>query len=179
MDDKQLVELCKNGNKDALRQIYDKYKNDLLILSISLLNNPSYAEDVVHDIFTRFIGGIEQFRLIGSLKGYLLTCAANYARNINKAKYQQDVEYNPAETVESNSGEPMKSIVCNEQLLMLSNAMAQIPYDQREVIILHFQAGMTLEQIAQQQEISVNTIKSRYRYGIEKLRFLLDGEAER
>jgi RNA polymerase sigma factor (sigma-70 family) len=179
MDDKQLIKLCKDGNNDALRQIYDKYKNDLLILSMALLNNSSNAEDVVHDVFTRFIRDIEQFQLTGSLKSYLLTCAANYARNINKAKYQQGIEYNPSEMVASTFGEPIKSIVCNEQLLMLSNAMAQLPYDQREVIILHFQAGMTLEQIAQQQEISVNTIKSRYRYGIEKLRFILDSEAER
>ncbi|MFC1780660.1 RNA polymerase sigma factor [Planctomycetota bacterium] len=179
MQDEQLVIRCKNGNKDALRQIYEKYKNDLLILSIALLNNIGCAEDVVHDVFTRFIRDIERFELTGSLRSYLLTCAANCARNINKAKHQQGVEITPAEPVEKDSAEPVNSIVCNEQLHQLINAMTQLPYDQREAIILHFQAGMTFEKIAEQQEISVNTIKSRYRYGIEKLRSILGEKAKK
>jgi RNA polymerase sigma-70 factor (ECF subfamily) len=56
--------------------------------------------------------------------------------------------------------------------------MAQLPYDQREVIMLHFQAGLTFQAIAQQHGISVNTIKSRYKYGIEKLRTILGSEAK-
>ncbi|MBN2591819.1 MAG: sigma-70 family RNA polymerase sigma factor, partial [Sedimentisphaerales bacterium] len=66
--------------------------------------------------------------------------------------------------------------VCNEQLQQLNAAMSQLPFDQREVIMLHFQAGLTFQQIAQEQGISVNTIKSRYKYGIDKLRTILDGE---
>lgn len=179
MDDKQLVKQCRSGNKDALRQIYDKYRNDLLILSIALLNNTGHAEDVVHDVFTRFIRNIERFELTGSLRSYLLTCAANRARNINKEKYRQGVEFDPVEAADAYSAESENSIVCNEQLQQLNNAMAQLPYDQREVIILHFQAEMTFETIAQQLKISVNTVKSRYRYGIERLRLIFNEKVKK
>jgi RNA polymerase sigma-70 factor (ECF subfamily) len=52
--------------------------------------------------------------------------------------------------------------------------MAQLPYDQRETIMLHHQAAMTFKTIAESQGISVNTAKSRYRYGLDKLRLILD-----
>jgi RNA polymerase sigma factor (sigma-70 family) len=176
MEDKQLVKQCKRGSKDALKRIYEKYKDYLLILAVGLVNNSSIAEDVVHDVFTSFVRDIKNFKLTGSLKGYLGTCVANRARNINKAKHNKSIEDTLVEPEAANSNEPASTIVCNEQLYQLNDAMAQLPYDQREVIMLHFQANMTFQAIAQEQGISVNTIKSRYKYGIEKLRTILDGE---
>ena len=176
MEDKLLVLRCKRGSKDALGRIYEKYKSDLLILAMALLNNTSAAEDVVHDVFLSFVQMIEKFRLTGSLKGYLLTCVANRARNTNKAKHQKTVGPEPPEPVDS-SDDPPQSIMCNEQLQQLGDAMAQLPYDQREAIMLHFQAAMTFKRIAGSLGISVNTVKSRYRYGIDKLRLILDEEA--
>jgi RNA polymerase sigma-70 factor (ECF subfamily) len=179
MEDKLLVIRCKRGSTDALRRIYEKYKSDLLILAIALLNNTSMAEDVVHDVFLSFLQTIEKFRLTGSLRGYLLTCVANHARNVNKARHQHRVEWDPQEPVGSGSVSPDQSILCNEQLQQLSGAMAQLPYDQREVIMLHFQAAMTFSGIGDSLGISVNTVKSRYRYGMEKLRLILDNEAQK
>lgn len=69
-------------------------------------------------------------------------------------------------------------MVCNEQLKQLSDAMAQLPFDQREVIMLHFQAGMTFKAVARSLGISVNTAKSRYRYGMDKLRLFFENEVK-
>lgn len=179
MEDKLLVLRCKRGNQDALGRIYEKYKSDALILAIALLNNTSAAEDVVHDVFLAFVQSIEKFRLTGSLKSYLLTCVANRARNANKAIHRHGVESNPAEPVSLDSDEPSQPIMCNEQLQQLGDAMAQLPYDQRETIMLHFQAAMTFRTIAKSLGISVNTVKSRHRYGLDKLRVILDNEAEK
>jgi len=180
MEDKFLVLKCKRGSRDALACIYQKYKTDLLILAIALLNETSAAEDVVHDVFVSFVQAVEKFRLTGSLKGYLLTCVANRARNTNKAKQrQQNVVPNPAVPACSCANGPSRSIICNEQLQQLSDAMAHLPYDQREAIMLHFQAGMTFKTIAKSLGISVNTAKSRYRYGLDKLRLILDNEAKK
>ena len=151
----------------------------MLVLAMALLNNTSAAEDVMHDVFLSFVQNIETFSLTGSLKGYLLTCVANRARNLNKSKRRQSIELSSEEPVGSNSDEPLQTIICNEQLQQLSGAMAQLPYEQREVIMLHFQAGMTFRAIGTSFGISVNTAKSRYRYGIEKLCSILDGEVKK
>ncbi|MHC4542213.1 MAG: RNA polymerase sigma factor [Planctomycetota bacterium] len=139
-----------------------------------MLNDKSAAEDVVHDVFVSFVKSIETFRLTGSLKGFLLTCTANRARNLNKAKYQQGTNSDPPEATDSDADDPPYSIICNEQLGQLSRAMSELPYEQREVIMLHFQAAMTFKTIAKSLGISVNTAKSRYRYGLDKLRLILD-----
>ena len=173
MEDKQLVLKCKRGSPDALERIYQKYKADLLILAMALLNDKSAAEDVLHDVFVTFVQSLEKFRLTGSLKGYLLTCVANRARNANKAKHQS-VGLDQVGSFCSHSDEPTNSMICNEQLQQLSRAMAQLPYDQREVVLLHHQAPMTFRAIAESLGISNNTAKSRYRYGLDKLRLILD-----
>ena len=174
MEDKLLVLRCKRGSKDALGLIYEKYKKDLLVLAMGLLNDASAAEDVVHDVFLAFAQAVEKFRLTGSLKGFLLTCTANRARNAGKAKHRHTGGLDSVEAVDSGADDPPCSIICNEQLEQLSRAMAQLPYEQREVVMLHFQAGMTLRAIAKSLDISVNTAKSRYRYGLDKLRLILD-----
>jgi RNA polymerase sigma factor (sigma-70 family) len=177
MEDKLLVIRCKRGSTEALERIYEKYKKDLLILAIALLRDASTAEDIVHDVFVSFVGAIENFRLTGSLKGYLLTCVANRARNVNKAKYPRVVEPNPDEPVGPDKDDPPAAILCNEQLQQLSDAMRQLPYEQRETIMLHFQAGITFKAIAASLGVSVNTVKSRYRYGLEKLKVIMEQEA--
>ena len=180
MEDKLLVLRCKRGSRDALGRIYQKYKTDLLVLAMALLNEKSAAEDVVHDVFATFVQSLEKFRLTGSLKGYLLTCVANRARNTNKAKQrQQNVVPNPAEPVTPAADEASCSIIYNEQLQQLSDAMAHLSYEQRETIMLHFQAGMTFKTIAQSLGISANTAKSRYRYGLDKLRLILNDEVKK
>jgi len=63
-----------------------------------------------------------------------------------------------------------------EDMQRINDALAQIPYEQREVVTLHLKAGMKFREIARLQNGSVNTIQSRYRYGLEKLRLLLDDE---
>ncbi|MEJ2704150.1 MAG: sigma-70 family RNA polymerase sigma factor [Sedimentisphaerales bacterium] len=177
MEDKLLVLRCQRGSQQALARIYEKYKTDLLVLAMALLNEAGAAEDVVHDVFLAFAQAVERFRLTGSLRSYLLTCVANRARNVNKARGRRSVEPAPAEPARPDSDGPPESIICNEQLQQLSDAMAQLPYEQREVIMLRFRAAMTFKAIAKSLGISVNTAKSRYRYGMDKLRLLFDNEA--
>ena len=81
MEDKLLVYRCKRGSQEALTQIYNKYKRNLLLLAMSLLNDRTVSEDVVHDVFVSFVKGLDDFQLTGSLKSYLMTCVANHARN--------------------------------------------------------------------------------------------------
>jgi RNA polymerase sigma-70 factor (ECF subfamily) len=179
MEDKLLVFRCKRGSSNALTRVYQKYKRDLLILAMTLLNDTSAAEDVVHDVFVTFVQNLNQFNLTGSLKGYLLTCVANRARNINKAKREHNIGSDMPEPVSLEPGEPAQSMICNEALKQLDRAMAQLPYEQRETMMLHLHARMTFSTIARRQRISVNTVKSRYRYGLEKLRLILNHEVSK
>ena len=178
MEDKLLVLRCKRGSRQALRRVYEKYRDDLLILAIALLKDTGAAEDVLHDVFVSFVQRLENFKLTGSLKAYLATCVANRARNWNKAKRTQAVELDRVGHVSSDLDEPPEAIICNEELARLTAAMHEIGYEQREVITLHLHGGLRFRTIADLQEVSVNTVKSRYRYGIDKLRVILNSEVK-
>ncbi|MHC4166526.1 MAG: RNA polymerase sigma factor, partial [Planctomycetota bacterium] len=166
------------GDLGALRGIYEKYKDDLVTLAAALLTDVSLAEDVVHDVFVSFIESSRKFRLTGSLKGYLATCVANNARNRNKAKQRRHSvaldEASPV-AVDSNNGESFAMF--GEELRQLSAALGRLPYEQREVLILHSYSGMRFKTIAREQRVSINTVQGRYRYALDKLRSMLNGEA--
>jgi len=180
LEDKVLVLRFKGGSRTALCRIYQKYRTDLLKLAALLLNNTGDAEDTVHDVFVSFAQSADRLRLSGNLKGYLLTCVANNARNKNRAnRRRQTVGMDEAEAVASESGTPEQWITYSDQLRQWSDALAKLPYEQREVVTLHLRTGMKFRQIAKLQDVSVNTAKGRYRYALEKLRSLLNGELER
>lgn len=179
MKDSFLIWRFKHGSRDALCRIYERYEDYMLTIAVSLLNDINAAEDVVHDVFVSFAQSADKIRLNGNLKGYLTTCVANLARDRTRARHRQPVGLDDAEPVSLESIEPLQSLLEDEQLQRLSFAMAQLPYQQREVIALHIQGKMSFKTIAQSQNVSINTIQSRYRYGLEKLRSLLDSEMEK
>ncbi|MGD8499612.1 MAG: sigma-70 family RNA polymerase sigma factor [Phycisphaerales bacterium] len=180
LEDKVLIWRFKCGSGEALCRIYQKYKKDLLRLATILLNDVGDAEDIVHDVFVSFAQSAEKLKLNGRLKSYLLTCVANRARNKNRAnQYRQTTDLDKAESFVSQSKTPEQWLIQSEELRRWSDIMAQLPYEQREAVILHLRAGLKFRQIANSQGISINTVKGRYRYGLEKLRSILDGEVKR
>ena len=180
MEDKLLIWKFKCGSTEALCRIYDKYKNHLLKISSALLNDKSVAEDVVHDVIVALAQSAQSIRISGNLKSFLATCVANRARNINNhQRLRSTVDLEQAESVISRSPRPEQWIVDNEQLIRLNNALSQLPYAQREVITLHLHGAMSFRQVAKLQQTSINTVQSRYRYGLDKLRSLLNYEVEK
>lgn len=176
MEDRLLVLRCKRGSKTALERVYQKYRADLMILAVALLHETSAAEDAVHDVFVAFVQNLDKFRLTGSLKGYLLTCVANRARNQLRSGRTHAAKLAAPENLPPECAELPDPIVCNEQLQQLRDAMAHLPYEQREVLMLRTQSSLTFDSMARELGISINTAKSRYRYGLDKLRSLFNGE---
>ena len=178
LEGRLLVWKFKRGGKDAFCRIYEKYRNDLLRLAISLLSESDTAEDIVHDVFASFIRNAGQFRLTGSLKGYLATCVANRARNANRAyRRQHGSTPDEAPLAASKWDRPDRWIISSDELRRLNDALAKLPYDQRETVILRAQLGMKFGQIAKSQNVPIKTAQSRYRLGLDKLRSLLNSEA--
>ena len=178
LEDRLLVWKFRHDSKDAFCRIYEKYRDDLLRLAISLLNETDIAEDVVHDVFTSFIRNGQQFQLTGSLKSYLARCVANRARNLNRAfQRQYNPDPNTAKQVASSSSRPERWIIITDEFRRLSNALAKLPYNQRETVLLRAQSGLKFRQIAKLQNVPIKTAQSRYRIGLNKLRSLLNSEA--
>jgi RNA polymerase sigma factor (sigma-70 family) len=175
--DKKLIQQVKNGDKDALRILYVQHKDFLLTLANALLHDRSLAEDVVHDVFVNFIRNIAAFRATGKLKAYLAVCAANQARTLLRSRKIH------AKSADFSTEPQAKDLPCpvesRETAEHIRTSLASLPDEQREVVVLHVKAGLKFRQIAQTQQTTLSTVKGRYRYGIEKLRSLLNGELQK
>ena len=176
LEDKLLLWKFKRGSSEALERIYDKYEAYLITVATALLNNTHAAEDVLHDFFISFVKSADKVKLNGNLKAYLAMCVANLARNRIKRMQLEPIALDDNDSTESAVLEPDLLAIQEEETAILNQAISQLPYEQREVIVLHLQGDMRFTQIAKLRSTSVNTIRSRYRYGLEKLRSLLNSE---
>jgi len=176
LEDKLLLWKFKRGSSQALERIYDKYQTYLITVATALLNDTHAAEDVLHDFFISFVNSADQIKLNGNLKSYLAVCVANLARNRLKRKKLEPAELDNSDPIATTVLKPDLLAIQKEETTILNQAIAQLPYEQREAIVLHLQANMKFTQIAKLRSTSVNTIRSRYRYGLEKLRSLLNSE---
>lgn len=179
LEDKLLILRFKHGSSEALCRIYVKYRIYLLKIAAALLYDVSVAEDVVHDVFIRFAQSAETLKLDGSLKAYLRTCVVNSVRNrIRGDKVRSYVELSEAGPITAKQNPEDQWAVLNEESVMISKALSQVPFEQREVVVLHLHGDMKFREIAELQAVSIKTIQSRYRYGLDKLRSILNSEVE-
>ncbi|MCP4261082.1 MAG: sigma-70 family RNA polymerase sigma factor [Planctomycetes bacterium] len=180
LEDRLLLWRFKRGSREAFRLIYEKYADGLLSLAANLLNDKADAEDVVQDVFISFVKSVEKFRLRGSLKGFLSTCVLNRSRDyIRKNRRRRTFKANQAEQATTYVKNPVQLVLRSEQLQELSHAVAELPYEQREIIVLRLHGDMRFKAIARLQNISIKTAQSRYRYGLDKLRSILNGEVRK
>jgi RNA polymerase sigma-70 factor (ECF subfamily) len=175
IEDELLKWKFKAGNKDALQRIYEKYRNYLLTLAMALVNDAGLAEDIVQDVFAAFAQSTGNFKLRGSLKSYLATCAVNRCRDQIRARKYRPLSLDEDTPTPLYFNPPDKRMISDELSRQVADAMARLPYEQREVIALHLNAAMKLKHIAELQNVSISTVKGRYRYGLQKLRSTLNG----
>ncbi|HUT30778.1 MAG TPA: sigma-70 family RNA polymerase sigma factor [Sedimentisphaerales bacterium] len=176
LEDRLLVRRCKQGRGDAMCRIYEKYKGYLLTLARALLGDRAAAEDVVHDVFVSFAGSVQTFTLTGSLRGYLSTCVRNLVRDRIRARRHEAENLDSAVSIASASGNPQQQAIETEEITRLRAAMSQLPYEQREAVVLRLKGAMKFREIARLQNVSVGAVQARYRYGLDKLRSMLNSE---
>ncbi len=172
-EDKHLLKLLRYGDSSALRRLYEKYRTDLFTVALSLIHDVHAAEDCLQDVFVRLAQGARDMEIRSNLKGYLISSVANRARD----RLRQQTKL--SDRIESIgcpacAADPVKVLIDREQSARVFNTLMRLPYDQREVFVLHVQAGMKFREIAELQNVSIKTVLSRYRYGIEKLQALLE-----
>jgi len=176
IEDEVLKWRFKRGSREALSRIYEKYVHLLLSIAMGLLNDPHEAEDVVQDVFVSFAKGAGSFDLKGSLKAYLATGVVNRVRDRVRRERVRSCRIGEPQSVPFDQNEPHESLVYNERCQRLVEALAQLPYEQREAVVLKIKDGMKLKDIAKLQGVTISTAHGRYRYGMDKLRALLDSE---
>lgn len=148
---------------DALALLYDRFAPGLFRTACGLLGNAADAEDVVHDVFVALAGSRTRLPAIVDARSYLFVA-------LRRAAARRAVRRTP-ELLSDIVADPRQPPERDDQLEL---ALARLPPEQREVVVLKIDGELTFAELAAVLGISPNTAASRYRYAMEKLRVDLE-----
>jgi RNA polymerase sigma-70 factor (ECF subfamily) len=176
LEDELLKWKLRRGSVQAMARVYEKYLDSMLTLAMGLLHDADEAQDVVQDVFVSFVRCMGEFQVRGSLRAYLATSVVNRARDRLRRDRQRAGYLSAHRGARPEPDQPDELIIGSEEAQRLSSAMIQLPQEQREAIVLRLKGGVKFKEIARLQGVPIQTVQARYRYGLSKLRSMLNGE---
>jgi RNA polymerase sigma factor (sigma-70 family) len=169
----------RSGDRQAFAEAYQQYKADVLALAAAMLGwgRRDAAGDVLHDVFVGLASAAPLLDPTCNVKAYLLTAAANRSRDrIRKRRPETNADPGIFDAAVSPSQDPPQAALHHEQTECLRAALLELPDEQRVVIALRIYGDLTFAEIGRQEGASEDTVRSRYCYGLEKLRQQLSEE---
>ena len=173
--DERLVKLALRNNKDAWLQLVKRYEGLLYNYGLRMLGNAEDALDLMQEVFFSVYRSLSSWRGDSSFKTWLMTiahrrCVEQYRRR------REEVGDEALAEQESNDlwHDPEQVFVRQQKGLRLLQAMQQLPIEQRLVVELKFFQQLAHTDIAEQLEIPLNTVKSRFYTAIETLKSLIE-----
>jgi RNA polymerase sigma-70 factor (ECF subfamily) len=167
--DEQIRTALGRDDPAAVELIWDRYAGDLLALLQAVLGSKCDAEDVLQTVFVRMVRQRRHLATARRLDAYVCQIARHEAARFLKRRRKQRAE--PATEPWLVAAET--DTAGREDVEKVQAALARLPAVQREVVVLKIYRDKTFAEIGRLLALSQNTVASRYRYALEKLRALL------
>ncbi len=158
-----------------IEEIYDRLGKRIYGYLIMKLGSTSDAEDVCQEVFCRLARRPVRRGLVRNPAAFVFKTARREAYRFLKRKIRDRM--GSQETLSAE--EAIRNSIfgpSQEEERLAAEALARVPEVQREIIVLKVFEGLTFKEIASVCRISPNTAASRYRYGMEKLRSILESK---
>jgi RNA polymerase sigma-70 factor, ECF subfamily len=155
-------------NTNEIEEVYRQHGPALLLFASAMSGDQSRAQDAIHQVFLKLLANGNLSRAVNK-KAYLFKCVRN--EMLNEANVQNR---NTAFDTDSFWFNPPDRDYAGEQ--NLRRALIALPNEQREVIVLHIWGDLTFSEIGKLLDVSSNTVASRHRYAVAKLRELMSAK---
>lgn len=175
--DTELFQSLKAGQISALGILYDRYGKLVYGLALQILKNPQEAEDLTQEVFLALGRQATYNSACGSLSSFLATMTRSWAidklrsRNSSLKFLERWPRTIPAQT---NPNTPFEQASSAERSQKVHNALAQLSEEQRQVLAIFYYESLNQAEIAQRLKLPLETVKSRSRLGLLKLRQTLE-----
>ena len=171
--DEELMMRFKNGDQTAFDVLFQRYRLVLYRYFLRQCQQPALAEELYQDVWLKLINAKQRYQPKAQFNTYLFTIAhrrwLDYVRrNENKIVFIEDTG-EKQEHIDSRP-QPDAELDQRQQKQRFLFALKQLPANQREVFILREESGLSLETIAHITQENVETVKSRLRYAVKKLK---------
>jgi len=168
-------EKIRDGDSSAFEDLYDRFAGAMFSLSLEILGDLWEAEEVIQDIFSILCRKPEAYSpQKGKFSSWLLVLTRN--RSIDRYRSRKRrLDHGETDEIlhsrpDQNDKDGADNATASDEREHLNRAFSTLPPDQKKVLELSYFKGMNQQSIAELLNISLGTVKSRTRLGIEKLR---------
>lgn len=192
VSDEELMERYRDGNAAAFDALYARHKGPVYRYLRRQCSPDHVADELFQDVwmrlvaararyrpdakFTTFLYRIAHNRLIDHYRASGRTPTANASTDLANGDRDGDDAVSAADDLAASTGNPEEALTSRRLQHNLRVALDGLPHDQRDAFLLHEEGGLSLEEIAQTMGVGRETVKSRLRYALRKLRDTLGGE---
>lgn len=152
-----------------LERIIDRHQERLFRLACLHTGSRTAAEDIVQDVMLRLFRSESNLSHITDLESYLIKAIINRCRDYHRQSTKATLPLDQVGKIAVPTEDPPPE----QEYERIYRLLERLPEEQAEVIRLKTSESMTFAQIAELTESSEATVKSRFRYGIQKLRTLI------
>ena len=165
MNDADAILRCREGDRDAFRDLVARYQREALGHAVSILGNREDALDAVQEAFIDAFQALERFDITRRFYPWLYAMLRNrcYKMLANRRRHQAD----STDELEILSPSPGAS---QEELILLERGLIALTAEHREIITLKHLDGLSYEELAARLEIPVGTVMSRLHHARKNLR---------
>lgn len=178
--DEQLISSYLAGSEKSLNIVINRHRSRLLYFIVSKVNDISLAEDIFQDTYIKVINTLkrgmynEQGKFISWVTRIAHNLIIDYYRKIKKNKFVRPNEsYNIFDFV-SDTEQSKEDLMINERISSeLKLLINYLPENQKNVLKMRFYSNMSFAEIAESQNLSINTALGRMRYALINLRKII------
>ncbi len=171
MEDREFdrcMKRMRQGEKDALKEIYEYYVNYIFFLIVGIVKQKETAEDITSEFFIKLYEKSDSYKPGKGHKAWISQIARNltidYLRSHKKeVDLEDDILLDDA--IEENTPE---TIVIEETTI--SDALGMLKENERSIVHLKVLGDLTFQQIADTLKLPMGTVTTRYKTAIKKLR---------
>ncbi len=184
--DEALMVRFQRGDRAAFKILVSRHQKPLFNFALRHLRSPPLAEDVVQDSFVRVVQSASEFKHEARFSTWLYTIARNLCidqlrKNALRRHPSLDESRASSEGEGPTLGEQMpdskasveRAATSTELRSKISDAVEELPEEQREVFLMREVAHLPFKEIADITGVPENTVKSRMRYALERLQTAL------
>ena len=174
--DEDLMVMYRDGDASAFEILYHRHKGPIYRYILRHCGNAADAEELFQDVWMKLIHARERYEVSAKFTTYLYRIAHNHViDHFRKAKsgIHEDCGEEPDAVPAPRNNQPELRVELGQQARSLLDAVAALPAEQRQVFLLKEEGGMNIREIAEVLGVNAETVKSRMRYALKKLRFAI------
>jgi RNA polymerase sigma-70 factor, ECF subfamily len=164
-DEKDLVARCRKGDDDAWRELVDRFGQKVYAISYHFTMKREDAEELSQEIFLKLFENLHRYDGGFPLVAWILSVSRNLCIDrYRRRKREKSFRFVSDEAVTAllkSEDDPSKLALKKERTQLLFSAMAEIPEDLAEILILRDLNGMAYDEIGKALELPEGTVKSR------------------